>query len=229
MYKLTLLNTSSHIVTLEHATGEFAFCAIAEANEKDAQAYNEASGFKHLLFEAAGLLSSNLTPEDWPLEMGRAIESILVNWHEQDFGARAVLYAGVTLSNGKVYVCTAGDCRIHLVKNGELIAVTRDHNVIDDPVEGFAMSDDERLLPIYQRAATRSIGIGSNGRLPECQTWMAESEHTVLISSSNFHWYRQPAEYLDSFLQGRPKLVSNLRRPTGVLIKIESSIEMSSL
>ena len=224
MYKITMLNTSSHIVTLYHASREFAFCAIAEANEKDASAYDETSGFKNLLLEAAGLLTCNLSPEDWPLEMARAVESILINWHEQNFGARAVFYAAATLSLGKIYVCTAGSCRIHLIKNRKLVAITRDHNVIDDPVEGFAKGNDERLLPIHLRIPTRSIGHGNNSRPPECQIWRAEGEYTVLISSSNFHDFRQPATYLDSFMQGKVELMQDVRHAAGVLINIESVI-----
>ena len=226
MYKVRLLNTSWHIVTLYHATKEFAFCVLAEANIKDPTAYDKESGFDRLLLEASGLLPPNLSPEHLPRRMADAIASVLVKWHEQNFGARIVMYTGVLLLHDRVHVCTAGLSRVHLVKNGKLVAITRDHNPISDPGAGSTFKN--LIHPIRLHVFTRVIGVVTGDLQPECLTWEAEGNYSVLICSTYFHFFRSPEEYLDSFLRGKDlNLVAHIKQPVGVLIRIDSMADMA--
>ncbi|HEX8000713.1 MAG TPA: hypothetical protein VF528_20195 [Pyrinomonadaceae bacterium] len=223
MYKLTLINTSRHIVTVTYQSGEALFCAIAEANEKDSPAYDEGSGLDRLLLEATGLLPPALPPADWPSEMARTIESVLLQWHREDSGPGTVLYTGVALLKDQVHVCTAGDCRVHLVKDGQLVAVTRDHNLIDDPVEGQTIDTDETLRTVYLGAVTRTVGVAPSARPPERQSWQAGGNYTVLICSSRFHNYRPPNAYLNHLMKNAgPEPSERGPRPPGIMFKIDS-------
>jgi hypothetical protein len=222
VYKLILLNSSSNIVVFSHSTREYLFCAVAEANEKDPLAYDDASLLDKLPLEATALLPLTMRPEELPFGMAKAMESVLKKWSEQGIGPGAVLYAGVLLSEGKVYGCTAGDCRIHLAKGGQVVAVTRDHNLIDDPTEDAELIEDPIFHQVYLSTSTRTIGVVTGGREPECVEWDASSSFSIFICTSKFHRYRRPSEYIDSLLDWdwlNPG--SNDQKASGIFIRID--------
>lgn len=222
MYSFTLLNTSQHIATSHFTTNDYVFFAIVEANEKDPETYNKDSGFDALFLDAMKSIQIDIAVENLPLEMAKSINKVLLNWHQENFGPRTVLYAGVLLENNKINVCTAGDCRVHLIENNKITAVTRDHNLIDDPVDGISIEDDTQLRYVYLGASTRVLGVSTNNRKPESLIWDTNNSYTILICSSQFHLYKQPEEYLDLHLQ-KEQVKGDLYNsyPSGVLIKIE--------
>lgn len=227
MYKTSVLNTSSAIITLSQVMSESVFCAVVELDENEHEPRDTGRGLECLLHEALTLLNRESRQEELPLLMANAVESILLR-AQNDLPVRTAIYAGVLLRRDRAYVCTAGDCRVHLVTPGRGILSTRDHNPIDDPGDALLEERDPIALSIYRRTYTRVLGgMTEFGRPPECVTWDACSESTVLVCSSRFHQYRQPAEYVGSFLNGKEfSLAPYDQNPSGVLIGIHRVVDL---
>lgn len=225
---LTIHNYAPHIVTFWVGGSDFAFCAVAEANEKDPLTYSSDSGFGTLFYEAAAQLPPLLSPEKLPLDMANAVESVLIKWQKENDRRRtqAVLYSGVLLEKSRVHVCTAGDCRVHLLQNDTLLEVSRDHNLVSDSDPPFVSQDDSVLRQIYLRTTTRTIGAVPCDKKPECLTWDVAGDKVILVCSSRLHRFRIPNEYLSSFLS-EPLVLQGTAdgHPPGVLIRIDSSFQ----
>jgi serine/threonine protein phosphatase PrpC len=216
VYTVSQVKRGGHFATLINVAGSAVFCAVAEANEKDKSAYAEDTGFERLLLSALRKLPGEVEARMLPKEMATAVGSLLVDWHATNFGPQTVIYAGVLMRDDEIYVCTAGDCRIHLIRHEETIEVTRDHNAIDDPAWNAPFPVDEVLLPIYLRTTTRTVGIASE-REPECGAWRAEGNWSVLICSSEAHRYRQPNEYVEELMRAD---LETIELTSGLVIRV---------
>jgi serine/threonine protein phosphatase PrpC len=172
------------------------FCAVVEANEKDPASYSPASGLSGLLLEASRSTPPETPSDLLPLAFAKSAASILLSWRSKAREPQTVIFASVLAGDEIVHVCTAGDCRVHLIKDDEVLEVTRDHNAIDDPSEVVPFPEDDVLRQVYLRAITRTIGFETGGKEPETVSWVVDSPYSILICSSNVHRYRPPKEYV---------------------------------
>jgi hypothetical protein len=203
-YKLKSINTSQHIVCISNISGSNLYYALIKANEKDIKAYSEGSNLETLLLDAVKLLPDGLSIRDFPKILADSVENVLTKRVPQYPDLFHVGYVGIALSKNVVYVCTAGNCRVHLIENGTLLSSTRDHNLIEDPFEEMEeLSHDPRMILGYKYIETRQIvALKSEVKhRAECITWKANDKFTVLICSESFHRFQEPENYIQSFLQ----------------------------
>jgi serine/threonine protein phosphatase PrpC len=200
---------------------DFDFCAVIEVNEKDPTAFNEGSAFDSILSHAAGSLVA--FSHHSPLNLAVIIGDTLRR-NPLERGPGAVLYAGVFVKSGIASVCTAGDLRVHLIRNGQVINVTRDHNLIDDPIEGVNPIKDKAMEDVYRGATTRALGNTTTERAPECLTWEVAPCDEILLCSSQFHNFHRPDEYFADFLRGDSiAKYSYTSQPLGVIVRLSVS------
>jgi serine/threonine protein phosphatase PrpC len=222
MYKASILRSGLHAAVMLQMSRDFGFCAVIEANEKDPRTFNEESGFNLVLPQAAASMSS--FSQDTPLDMAIAINGLLKEWNSKDRGPRFVLYAAVLVSSGTASICTAGDLRVHLIREGRVVSVTMDHNLIDDPIEGAIQARDEAMRSVYLGASTRGLGDSNLGREPECLKWGLKPGDDILVCSSQFHNFHAPEEYAGDFVRGEHLArYSYSQQPSGVIVTLSVS------
>lgn len=202
-YKLKTINTSRYIVCFGNISSQGLQYALIEANVKDVKAYNEESNFSTLLLDSIKVLPNDFSASSFPKMLADAIEEVMIERFKTYQHLFHVSYVGVALKDNKVYVCTAGNGRVHLIENDKITAMTRDHNLIDDPIEGFEPNLDPRIRIGDKYIETRQIVArrGEGKRPVECFVWEANSNFTILVCSYSFHRFREPEEYLQNFLQ----------------------------
>lgn len=189
---------------LEVADGARLWCAYLEGDPRPGRA---SDALARLLADASAAVPIEAAAERWPSEMAVAVDGAL----RRRAGAEAppvdaptsALFAAAMVTADAVYVCTAGDLRVHLLCDGVLRAVTRDHVWSSDPpaVAPPAMAG---LPPeVAAGLSTRWLG-GSPSPPPESARWPIDGRPTLVIGSSQVHRRRAPAAYLPSELASPP-------------------------
>ncbi|MBS1796145.1 MAG: hypothetical protein JSS81_19995 [Acidobacteria bacterium] len=203
-YKLKNINTSRHIVCFSSISGSNLYYALIKANEKDIKAYCRESDIENLLLDAVKLLPDGLSVGDFPKMLADAVETVLTKRVSRYPDLFHVSYVGIALSKNTVYVCTAGNCRVHLIKNDLLVSSTRDHNLIEEPVEGMGeLSSEPGLALFYKCIETRQIvALKSEVRhRAESIKWEPDGGFTILVCSESFHRFQEPENYIRSLLR----------------------------
>jgi len=188
--------------SIELKTEDSLRLAVVEANPNDPASFSESSGLDSLLPEAISDIPATASMSDFPKLLADSIERRLTSRsHPSLFH---VGYAGISVMNGSVVVASAGNCRVHLVSEERLLAVTHDHNIIDDPIEGIDLDKvGENLRATYRYIESRQIAAVRNGNGPlhraEVLEWTAPKIFQIIIASSFTHQFREPEAYLPRF------------------------------
>lgn len=201
-YKLNTINTSKYIVSFDNISSQELQFALVEANVKDPKAYNEVSRFSKLLLNAIQLLPSYMSASSFPKNMADAIQEVMIERHKGYEHIYHVSYVGVSLKENMIYVCTAGNDRVHLIENGKITNQTNDHNLIDEPFDNFVPNPELKSGNFYKYIETRQIVAlkGEAERPPECFTWEAKGDYTILVATYAYHIFQESADYFERFL-----------------------------
>lgn len=194
MYKLEAVSLAPQTELLTVLSSDAAFCSLLEANINDPSQY-EGGVLKRLLLEAQRHIEPAreiFSPE----EFASAIDKVLKKWKQDEGRYQVLFYAGVLMQTGRVEVCTAGDIRVHLVRGGQLVARTKDHNMIDDPPEDPNQKLKHLLREFLLSVPTRSLDGTLNHGVPETLSWELERRDSIVICTSQFHRYANPQSYL---------------------------------
>jgi hypothetical protein len=164
------------------------FIAV-EANENHTSSY-EGPALDSAIATAAARLPRPLTSSaarDFAMLLGTEI----FEHHRSDIGF--VLYAGVCITGTTIEVCTAGDIRVHLIENGRIKRVTRDHTAREDDASGqyAALGAPDEIL---RATITRALPASEQHPI-ECHHWNSAAGAILLICSSKLHGHREPGEY----------------------------------
>jgi len=130
---------------------------------------------------------------------GTLVRLLLRKAHE--FANSAVLEAavgerkgmGTTLltalvRNGEVYIANTGDSRAQLIRDGEIVALTRDHNLLRKLLdEGKALSEREAMEA--SRRLTHVIGASGRRFAVDLYHWEAKPGDWLLLSTDGLHDY----------------------------------------
>ncbi|MEW5955934.1 MAG: SpoIIE family protein phosphatase, partial [Candidatus Micrarchaeota archaeon] len=81
--------------------------------------------------------------------------------------------------NGKLHIAHVGDSRVYLLRNNELVQLTRDHNVGQDLRD---MGEPEEKAARLDHILTRSLGITEKAE-PESQTVQLQHKDRILLAS----------------------------------------------
>ncbi len=199
------------VSSLFHSVHDNAFCIAIETNDYDLRAINAQIGIHEVFARACRLLTATIAIDEMPIAFATAIDSVLRESRRSEIKGESTEanFAAAAFTRDSIFVCTAGLCRVHLIQNGELLGVTRDHNFVSDL---FAPDDIKRAVrpesdPVAFNVPTRTLGSDLYGnKPPEVLKWDVEGDYSVLICSSSIHRFREPREYLS------PLLTSDLSR-----------------
>jgi serine/threonine protein phosphatase PrpC len=150
-----------------------------------------------LIAEVAATVKPNrVMIREWPDRLASSVAERVAASIEGDPGC--VIFCAVAASDEVVQVCTAGDIRVHLVKDGKMLHCTQDHILenesrdwVREKYGDISMSDHATLL-------TRTIGMCSLP--PGRETWSIAAPFIVLICSCEYHRHRSPNTYMQDLL-----------------------------
>lgn len=214
MLNIESLNIAPYTESVCWMSADEVFYCLIEANQNDPRQY-EAGVLRKLLLEAQMLIKPDAS---LPLSYANALKAVLESWSETEGRHQIVFYAGVLLQPSKVEVCTAGDIRVHLVKGGSILAVTRDHNMIDDIPEDTPDWVKNRPHEFLCSVPTRCIG-DDYTKPPELQVWSITGAYSVFICTSQVHKYQAAEKYLQ-LLSGQAVKQYLSSNQTGTITKI---------
>ena len=92
-----------------------------------------------------------------------------------------------------VEICMSGPFRVHLIKDGRLVASAREHILQQDPFEDGELASID--LNTHGNVVTRSLG-DPHSRPAETTRWPISPPYRVVICTTDFHQYRAPEAYL---------------------------------
>lgn len=188
--------------------------AVIEGNVKEQY---ERGVFGRLLLGAISAAPDPAGNPDWPKALAGVLTDRLEHWARHEQKVDSLLFAGALFAEDAVSVCTAGDIRVHLLLGGKLSKVTRDHTIIDDPVEGVTNALTPLQREVHVSVPTRWLGPTAD-RAPESKTWSLSGDYDVLVNSSLIHRYREPEHYLKA-LQSDKKCRRILSRYPGIIAR----------
>lgn len=196
-------NSARHISCVHDSSDSMFRLGMIEVNSKELHFHPYLIDvFRPLLSNAWARIASPIEPSQFPALLAEAIEGQLSSQFDATTHSIFTLsFISLVLEREFVHVSWAGTPRAHLIFEDGSILSTRDHNLIDDPVEKFPPRTD----PIFQRLdrffSTRQLLAkrGDDDRLPESHSWEIKGRARVLVCSESFHDYRDPKEYIDNF------------------------------
>lgn len=218
MFIMNAINSASHIEIFSSISAQEIFCCLIEANYNDPSQY-EPGVLRQLLREAGSFNNLNSKNAPLPMAFSNSLMTVLNLWKGRG-KHQIVFYAGILLNQNSVNITTAGDIRVHLVKDKKLKAVTRLHNMIEDAPDNI--TDRVRKMPqeFLRSVATRSLGDPSS-EPPETTTWNIDGAYSIIICTSQFHKYRSQEDYLPEVSNILSTEVRNRLSSIGAVVKID--------
>lgn len=174
------------------------FYAVVELNEKELFLY-ETNFLQKLCLNALRNIYINNVFNRLPVLFADSLKYELREMSKSGKQCYGVMYAGIQVKTDEVEVCTAGDIRVHILKDNSIIARTRDHNLVDDAPDDLPEFVRSSRKEVLTGAITRIISAESN-KEPEIKVWSLKECSSLFVCTSNFHGYREPEQYL-SILQ----------------------------
>lgn len=112
-------------------------------------------------------ISNNTAPDqviDLVIERFRDINDKIMEYSNQNLGgldSGTTLSVGVVLDN-KLHIAHIGDCRVYLVRDGQISRITQDHSYVAELVKGGLISSDEAEHHPDRNYITRALGFKNN-------------------------------------------------------------------
>lgn len=131
-----------------------------------------------------------IVPRKSPAALMALVRSRLTEAHDRiqrharhlDSGQIGATVAAL-LVHGNQYACLwAGDSRVYLLRDGELVQCTRDHTEVQMLLDTGAISLDEAAIWPRRNVITRAIGVGDGPELDVVRGELADSDVFVLCS-----------------------------------------------
>lgn len=206
MIKSLIFTNDLAFKTLYHSLNDVAVFLAIEAIDWSPDQYEDLTGFDEEMVEAFASIRAKCAIDSIPKSFANVLDSIIKRANATRNEYRGVNYSGVALTNQSISVCTAGLTRVHLVKDGQILSVTRDHNIVSDSTEipdeaGLKVSPDQALGVFL--AHTRTLGFQPPSKPPEAWVWTVEGDYTILVVSQRFHQFREASDYVGEFLGPR--------------------------
>jgi protein phosphatase len=146
------------------------------------------------------LLSLVLHTSDWIVstdaqEVGRVIERLAERFRDVDAALReqgridaALAGMGTTLTlaaslGASVVLGHIGDSRAYLLRNGDLLQLTRDHTLLQALLDSGRISPEEAASRRFEHVLTRALGAGSARTEGEfARIWLADGDQLLLCT-----------------------------------------------
>jgi serine/threonine protein phosphatase PrpC len=225
MYNFSIFSNNLNVSTLYHSTNDSAFLIVIEALDWHLAQIKDERALHKILNEAFRLMDININISEIPSEFARNIDFVLRESNNLTTDYKGLSFTGISLTKDKVFVCTAGYTRVHLLQGEKVIDVTRDHNLVSDIDEN---TSDEKLdvkfetCPPLFFAQTRALGLEQPNKPAELITWDVTGNYSILVCSNKFHKFRKPDEYIKSFVDNSNfKTVDENKQIYGIVATIE--------
>lgn len=140
----------------------------------------------------AASVASDAAPSGWPGQIAARISEPLAAGRE---GAPPwLLYAGLAIGESVAHVCTAGDLRVHLLQEGRVLRVSRDHVLANESPAWVRAQYGDSLLPAQGSVVSRSLG--RSMLPPESVEWPLSGAWSIVVAASAIHGHRPPEAYV---------------------------------
>lgn len=100
-------------------------------------------------------------------------------------------FAGVAVTGNKLYWCSVGDSRIYIIRDGEMVQVTRDHNyglILKEKCEAGLLTEEEIRDYPKKEALISFLGLGKIEKIDINGTpFLLEEEDRILICSDGLY------------------------------------------
>lgn len=150
-----------------------------------------------LIIEAGATIGSEQSvPREWPDRLASAVAQRVGRKIEGD--PRAVIFCALGAASEMVHVCTAGDIRVHLLRDGEILQSTRDHVLGNESPEWVREKYGDINVDDHATMLTRTIGMCSMP--PTHETWRLRVPFTILVCSAEYHRHRPHRMYVQNLL-----------------------------
>lgn len=102
-------------------------------------------------------------------------------------------------------VANVGDCRVYLMRQGELAQLTRDHSWVAELLESGRITPDEAAQHPMRNLVTRFIGVEEDLQLDACPRQQLQAGDTILLCTDGL-WGMVPLTLIRSLLDaGSPQ------------------------
>ena len=170
--------------------------AVVEANSKDSRAWRPET-LDRLIVESARLVVGVNAVEDTASHFADAVRAWFRDPANELRDMVAVLYCSVWVTDSSVLIVHAGDVRAHVLRDGELLASTRDHslaNVIRDIDPTCSHTEGGQPVDFLAGVPVRSLGVADESY--EVTRLECPGAKTVIVCTSGVHRYREAASYI---------------------------------
>jgi serine/threonine-protein phosphatase Stp1 len=136
--------------------------------------------------DAAAMIPLNLEPADQMQALRRSIlgahTTILSEIDARGGGTIGAAVVALMVS-GEHFVCFwAGDCRLYLLREGQIDLLTSDHSLVAEFVQAGQMTWDEAEKHPQSNAITRAVGVGDELELDKIRGTLQSGDRFLLCS-----------------------------------------------
>ncbi|MBA3542023.1 MAG: serine/threonine-protein phosphatase, partial [Deltaproteobacteria bacterium] len=108
-------------------------------------------------------------------------------------GMGTTAVACLVLDPRKVVIAHVGDSRAYLLRNGRLMALTRDHTIVEELVVRGLLSADEADRHPYKNVLSRNLGAGATCRVDLLELDLQPGDRLLLCSDGLYGYASQEA------------------------------------
>ena len=125
----------------------------------------------------------------------------------------------VLVSQGKAHVCHAGDSRAYLLREDQIIRMTKDHSVVQELIDSGTLTEEEAKKHPQRNIITRCLGVRETVE-PDYSEYPLEPGDLLLLCSDGLSNYISEEELLEQAKQLDPasllqKLVADAKERGG--------------
>ena len=102
--------------------------------------------------------------------------------------------------NGKAIVVNTGDSRAYLIRNGKIMARTKDHSLVQELLDKGEITEEEAKRHPMRNIITKALGIDFSVDFYE---WELEEGDVLLLSSDGLHDYVDESEIVEIASKGK--------------------------
>jgi PPM family protein phosphatase len=132
----------------------------------------------------------------------RQANRAIISYGEEQSGARGLgcTVTSALIQDDQAFIVNIGDSRTYLLRNGELIALTRDHSLVQRLVEEKQITPDDVYTHPQRNLIYRSLGAGHKSVEPDVFHQTLQQGDTLLLCSDGL-WEMVRRQELISILQ----------------------------
>ncbi len=134
---------------------------------------------------------------------------------QSQFGGMGTTLVAVVFCDNQVVVAHVGDSRLYRLRDGEFVAMTHDHSVLQEQIDSGLISAEEARYSLHRNLVTRAVGVDSELDV-EVHVHPVRSGDVYLLCSDGLYDLVDEAE-IQSVLELHP---ANLEAAATLLVQM---------